>query len=209
MQQESVPITRKPIHAKVVLAGASGVGKTSISNRAFEGVFSEDTKPTVGSGFMKGTLNTSHGKVTLEVWDTAGQEHFSSLVPIFFNKASVVILVYDITDTISFNRIDHYLSMVNDKANDNCIIVLVGNKLDLVESKPSSRKVSLQEAQNLAQMIGAKYFLEVSALTGHNINKIFLSVANDPDLGTVSSQDDKIITPKENDQNVEKKGGCC
>ncbi|KAK8895773.1 Ras- protein Rab-31 [Tritrichomonas musculus] len=207
--EESVPVTNKPIHAKVVLAGASGVGKTSISNRAFEGAFSEDTKPTVGSGFMKGTINTPRGKVTLEVWDTAGQEHFSSLVPIFFNRASVVILVYDITDMTSFNRIDHYVTMVNDKANDDCIIVLAGNKKDLVNSNPSSRQVTTQEAQNLADTIGAKYLFEVSALSGENINKIFRSVANDPDLATVSSQEDKIITPQENPHVEQKKGGCC
>ena len=199
----------KEITAKVVLAGASGVGKTSISDRAFKDFFSYDTKPTVGSGFMKGTMNTKNGRVTLEVWDTAGQESFSSLVPIFFNKAAAAILVYDITDIQTFKRIDPYVSMVQDKANVNCIIVLVGNKKDLVHGPGkdgSERQVSIQEGQNEAEKIGAKYFFEVSALTGDSINDIFLSIVNDPDLVLASSQDEKVVLQAEP---ATKEGGCC
>ena len=65
--------------AKVVLVGAANVGKTSIITRAFKNYFSEDVKPTIGSGFAKGTFKGSTRSVALEVWDTAGQELYARL----------------------------------------------------------------------------------------------------------------------------------
>ncbi|OHT01900.1 Ras-related protein Rab5 [Tritrichomonas foetus] len=154
---------------------------------------------------MKGSLNTSLGRVTLEVWDTAGQEQFTSLAPVFFSNASAAILVYDLTERNSLYAIERYLSMISDRASENCIICLVGNKKDLVENDSSKREVSPEESIRFGSKIGAKYILEVSALSGENINDIFLSIANDPDLVGASSQEESIIKPETN------KGGksCC
>ena len=192
--------------AKIVMAGCSGVGKTSIINRVFSSKFSTDIRPTVGSGFKKGVLRKNGKKITMEVWDTAGQEQFNSLAPIFFTNAAAAVLVYDITDYNSFKMLDTYVQMVNDKANPNCVIAIVGNKYDLICQNESMRKVPLSEAEAFSESIGTSIFLEVSAKTGQSVNSIFELIAEDPNLHNVEKPINlNISTP---DPNPKKTKGC-
>lgn len=203
--------------SKIVLAGSSGVGKTSIINRAFERTFSEDVKPTVGSGFRKGVFRIKNKKITMEVWDTAGQEQFNSMAPLFFTNAAAAILVYDITDHNSFDVLGKtYIQMVNDRALPNCVVGIVGNKVDLIKTGGSSdsgvykqREVNYEEAESFCEEIDASFHLEVSALTGIGVDSIFELIAENPNLQNNSNKksapSDSVelnVTP------TQKKKGC-
>lgn len=192
--------------AKVVLIGAANVGKTSIINRAFKNTFTEDVKPTIGSGFAKGTFRGSERSVVLEVWDTAGQELYHSLTPMFFNGACVTVLVYDVTSRSSFEQMETYLQMVKEKVSPNCIIVLTGNKVDLAEeNNGAARAITFNEGQEYAARNNLAFFCETSARTGYGIDILLTGIVDNPDL-TFMGEIAELRAPQ---PTPEKKKSCC
>ena len=97
-------------NCKVVLLGESGVGKTSIINRYTLNTFKSQRLPTTGANFVQKTivLEDENKSIKFEIWDTAGQENFRSLVKVFYKNAAVYILVYDITRKSSFDELKKY-----------------------------------------------------------------------------------------------------
>lgn len=168
--------------AKVVLVGPSYVGKTSIIARAFNNTFSSNVRPTIGSGFAKGVIRGNNREVKLEVWDTAGQEMYQALTPLFFTGSSAAILVYDVTSRSSFEQLGKYKAMIDDSVPAECIIIVVGNKVDIVDNDEEQRQISYEEADEYATKIGAAFFCEVSALTGYGVDLLFSGVVDHPKL---------------------------
>ncbi|KAL7467065.1 hypothetical protein ACHAXS_007343 [Conticribra weissflogii] len=105
---------------------------------------------------------------------TAGQERFHSLGPIYYRDAKGAILVYDITDISSFQRMKSWAKELRKMVGDSSKICLfiVGNKLDLERNQ---RAVSNELAKKYADSVGAD-FLEVSAKTGYSIDNIFVGL---------------------------------
>ena len=95
---------------KVVLIGESGVGKTSIIAQFTKGIFNQDLMSTNGATFStkKKEFKDLNKNLSFEIWDTAGQEKYRSLARMFFKDATVVLLVYDITNKNSFVEIKNY-----------------------------------------------------------------------------------------------------
>lgn len=193
-----------PRIAKIVFVGSSGVGKTSIIQRAFDDTFTENTQPTVGSGFAKGTITANGRRITFEIWDTAGQEMYQSLTPMFFKDACAAVLVYDITQAESLTALDSYISIIKEKALMNVGLVFVGNKVDLEETK--ERKVSYKEGEDYANARNALFFVEASAATGYGVDVLFKSLATSTELPFID-QNQPVVTLAE-PQTAEKKG-CC
>ena len=101
----------KEIVCKVVLLGESGVGKTSIiQNYIFKKFNNNANISTIGINFQSKEMNfeEEEKKIKFEIWDTAGQEKYHSLAKIFFQDASVCILVYDITVRQSFEQLKNF-----------------------------------------------------------------------------------------------------
>ena len=98
-------------NCKVVLLGESGVGKTSIISRFINDTFEEGLMTTTGASYAGKELifkDFNNQVVKFEIWDTAGQEKYRSLTQIFYKDASIAILVYDITDSDSFEELQNY-----------------------------------------------------------------------------------------------------
>lgn len=132
---------------KVVLLGEGRVGKTSIYLRYTKGEYSDRQVTTLQAGFAekKITINTptlDKQEVTLTIWDTAGQERFHALGPIYYRGASGALLVYDITDSESFNKVKNWVKELKKIMNNEIIIIIAGNKVDLEKN----RSVNEQEA---------------------------------------------------------------
>lgn len=92
---------------KVCLLGDSGVGKTSIVLRFVTNTFRENPGSTIGASFMTKTLvvgENENDKKTFrfQIWDTAGQEKYRALAPMYFRGAAAAIVVYDITKESSY-----------------------------------------------------------------------------------------------------------
>ena len=125
----------------------------------------------MGIEFDTQMLDTPHGKVKAQIWDTAGQERFARvLLPTYFRKAKGVILVYDITNSKSFESLsERWMAQLNDHASaDDLAKLLVGNKSDL----EGSREVSREKALQFCQQYGME-LLETSAKSGTNVLQAF------------------------------------
>ena len=99
----------KPINIKVVLIGEAGVGKTSIIMRYITNIFNPRQLATQGASYVSKMVEINKNqKVKFELWDTAGEEKYRAIARVFYQNASVCILVYDITRKSSFDEIKNF-----------------------------------------------------------------------------------------------------
>ncbi|KAF9580276.1 Ras- protein Rab-10, partial [Lunasporangiospora selenospora] len=154
---------------RIVLAGDSGVGKTSLIGQFLGIGFQADLFcPTVGANVEKRRMNIRGQDISVQIIDTCGQERFRAIPPMHFREAAGVILVYDIRRPESFKNIYRWLWMVKDHAPEDASILLVGNKADL----ESERAVSTEEGETLANERQLR-FLETSATDKDNVDWAF------------------------------------
>ena len=86
--------------------------------------------------------------VNCQIYDTAGQERYHSIVESYYRKANAVLLVYDISEKQSFEKIKkYYIKQIKDKCKKDIPIILLGNKTD----KENERKISKEEGMALAK----------------------------------------------------------
>ncbi|OHS94076.1 Ras-related protein Rab-21 [Tritrichomonas foetus] len=183
--------------AKVVLLGNSGAGKTSILQSQLQNLSNISIQPTIGCQFHEVPININNETVALKVWDTAGQEVYRSIVPVYVRDAAAAILVYDITDLSSFQSLDQWRSLLLEEQTGNVALHVVCNKIDLVDDAKVDEKVALQ----FADKIGASFF-KVSAIEGKGISELFTEVAK-------SINNDAFCRAKKVHINDNEGSGCC
>ncbi len=98
---------------KVVLLGEGRVGKTSILLRYTKGIYDERQQTTLQASFIEKTVQVGGNPVHLSIWDTAGQERFHALGPIYYRDADSALLIYDITDLESFNKVKKWVRHIH------------------------------------------------------------------------------------------------
>lgn len=151
---------------KIVLLGDANVGKSNIASRYFNNKFIQDSTSTIGVEFMVKKMTIGDNNYKIQLWDTAGQERFKSIVRSYYRCSHGIILVYDVTNKSSFNNIDKWLDDIKYNCNDTEIkLLLVGNKIDLVDD----RQVSYQEGLEFAQKKSLD-FIEVTSYNALNDN---------------------------------------
>ncbi|GAB4814063.1 hypothetical protein N2152v2_001109 [Parachlorella kessleri] len=182
--------------SKLVLLGEMGCGKTSI--------FTENQESTIGASFFTKTLPEKH--VKFEIWDTAGQERYHSLAPMYYRGAAAAIVVFDVTHPSSFERAKKWVwELRQNVQNPNLIIALVGNKVDLAES----RQVSEADARGYASEGGLLYF-ETSAKNNINVTQLFEEVADKlPKQAAAVQPVSGGITLSEQPAVQQRKSSCC
>lgn len=151
---------------KVVIIGDSNVGKTCLIERYCENKFG-DTQPTIGALHKVKTVND----VELDIWDTAGQERFKSMIPMYYKGAKAIIVAYDVTSMNSFEGAKKWIQEIEANTS-NIIVVLVGNKMDLIQK----RVVNKENAKNFADLKGFMYY-ETSAKDNVNVFEAFDAIA--------------------------------
>lgn len=157
---------------KVVLLGEGCVGKTSIVLRYVEDKFNPQHISTLQASFLTKKVNLDNGnKVQLNIWDTAGQERFHALGPIYYRGSHGAILVYDITDQDSFQKVKNWVKELKRMLGSDIILTIAGNKIDLEEQ----RTVPEDDAITYAESVGAHYF-ETSAKTNDNVDELFMEL---------------------------------
>ena len=156
---------------KIIFTGDSGVGKTSIINSIMGQKFSPEYEPSIGVDFFSKTIRYKGRLIKLQIWDSAGQEKFRSLIPNYIRGSSLIFLVFAIDNKESFQHLNEWIDFILNVENGN--IVIVGNKIDLKDS----RQVTKEEAEKFCQEKKYEYF-EVSAKERTNIDTLlFTSVA--------------------------------
>lgn len=164
-------------HRKLIMVGDSSVGKTCILSRLTNDSFHYETNSTIGASNARKVVKSPYGdSILFNIWDTAGQEKYRSLTPMYFTNASIAILTFDITNESSFNVLDEFVDLLDEQAPKSCQRVLVGNKSDL----ESERVISHQDASHYAEVIGAAFYMETSAKENLNIKTLFEACANLP-----------------------------
>ncbi|XP_017779321.1 PREDICTED: ras-related protein Rab-37-like isoform X3 [Nicrophorus vespilloides] len=160
---------------KVMLLGDSGVGKTCLLVRFRDGLFlSGNFISTVGIDFRNKVVNVDQTRVKLQIWDTAGQERFRSVTHAYYRDAHALLLLYDVTNKTSFDNIRAWLGEIREYAQDDVVIMLLGNKADAgVE-----RAVRREEGERLAREYNVA-FMETSAKSGQNVDLAFLAIARE------------------------------
>ena len=205
---------------KTILVGDSQVGKTSIITQYIRQSFDEEYLPTISADKSIKDLIIEKQPLTLEIWDTAGQEIYRNVNKIFMKNAKIALLVYDITNKESFDSLDSWYNQIcenNDK--ENIIIGVVGNKSDLYEE----RVIEENEGQNYAERINGIWG-ETSAMDFDSVNSFFEKLAiaylNKEKQKQKTTSNEKIKEDNNNTVKIEKenhvdnnkkkeKGGCC
>ena len=190
---------------KLLVIGDSGVGKSCLLLRYVDDTYVDSYLSTIGVDFKISTIELDGKVVKLQIWDTAGQERFRTITSSYYRGAHGIIIVYDVTDSNSFNNISHWLETIDRYASEGVIKMIVGNKSDLV----TKRTVPRQTAENLAKSHGLNYF-ETSARDSTNVNEVFDELSRE-----IKKKINNIpITPKANIisakiQKKSEKKGCC
>ena len=159
---------------KIIFTGDSGVGKTSIINSIMGQKFSPEYEPSIGVDFFSKTIRYKGRLIKLQIWDSAGQEKFRSLIPNYIRGSSLIFLIFDVSKKESFQHLNEWIDFITNIEKGN--IVIVGNKIDLKENI----EVTREEAEKFCSEKKYEYF-EVSAKEGTNINSLlYTSVASLP-----------------------------
>ena len=153
---------------KLIVVGDQNTGKSCILNRFANNTFQENYQATIGLDFQTKNVTIHNQDIRLTLYDTAGQEKFRSLIPMYIREAQIILLVYDITNKESFDSIPKWFSDILNVKNDEAVFVLIGNKIDLT----NSRKISYNEGKRLANEKNI-IFEELSAKNGTNFNDLF------------------------------------
>lgn len=155
---------------KVIFLGGAGVGKTSVIKRQVSGTFDFKMAPTIGSAHELTEIEIGENVVELCIWDTAGQEQFHSLVPLYIRNSHVAVIMTSITDHNSLSDIEHWIRLLHEN-NEYPRIVVAVNKIDL----QGTREMMDEITSKLENRYGTVMF--VSARTGDGIDELFYAIA--------------------------------
>ncbi|XP_036381363.1 ras-related protein Rab-26 [Megalops cyprinoides] len=190
---------------KVMLVGDSGVGKTCLLVRFKDGAFLAGSFiSTVGIDFKNKVLNIDGVKVKLQIWDTAGQERFRSVTQAYYRDAHALLLLYDVTNKTSFDSIQDWLTEIHEYAQQDVVLMLLGNKADATHD----RVVKREEGEKLAKEYGVP-FMETSAKSGLNVELAFTAVASELKHRVMKEPSEPQFHLQDYVNKEMKSAGCC
>ena len=203
---------RQSFEFKVVLLGEGCVGKTSIFLRYTEGKFNERHDSTLQAAFKTKKLSIAGKRVALHIWDTAGQEKFHAIAPIYYRDSRGAVLVYDITDANSFDRVKTWVKELRKMCGADLVLTIVGNKSDLERN----RHVEEWKALEYAEQVGAKH-ATCSAKQNKGIEELFLELTrrltspgnSTPKASPPSRPQPSLDIVDDDAKPLGKEGGCC
>ena len=153
---------------KLIFLGDQSVGKSCILNRFMNDTFTEEYQATIGLDFQSKNVRIDNQDIHLLLYDTAGQEKFRALIPMYTRDANIILLVYDVTSKDSFLHLSDWLRDLTNVKKEEVIFAVVGNKTDLDDR----REVNSNEGENYAKEHDF-IFAEVSAKTGDGFSELF------------------------------------
>ena len=163
---------------KVLLLGDTNVGKTCFLFKYTDNTFHENHIATIGLDYRVKKIKLKNGKeISLQIWDTAGQDRFRAITKNYYKGAHGIVLIYDITNNQTFENVSKWVNQIHEEVSLNVVIFLAGNKIDLEEK----REISYEIGEKLAKELGCTFF-EASAKTGVNIDEIFNELAESLDV---------------------------
>ncbi|OHT04597.1 Ras-related protein Rab-5A [Tritrichomonas foetus] len=194
---------------KIVMVGESSVGKTSITDRIVNDHYEENVCSTLGTTYSTKKTTIDGHDITFQIWDTAGQEKYRGIAPMYFRGAHVALCIFSVLDQKSFAAVDEWIKSLNDKADPNILIFLIANKIDLADEREVTRNEGMEKAR--------KYHIpyhEVSAKTAEGfetflylIGKTYMDQTEKPE--EISEKSIKITAEDYSKDKHSKKNSCC
>ena len=198
-----------PIDIKLILLGETAVGKTSIINRYVQDSFSDSLMSSTSMAYVQKKITLNRQKISLNIWDTVGQEKFRSLSKLFFKDTKIVILVYSIVDKKSFDNLSYWLNSVKETIGSDFILGVVGNKCDLFLEQKVDEELGAEFAKNnggIFEQISAK---ENRTGLDNYITKLVSEYLKLNPQEITNKSNNSIHLFKEDENTEEVKAGCC
>ena len=197
--------------AKILTIGESGVGKTCILLRYTDNKFIKHHLTTIGIDYKTKDVNINNKSIKLKIWDTAGQERFRNITQQYYKGADGIVLVFDLTDRNSFEKIREWMKQIQSYTQKESIaIVLLGNKCDA-----ENKAVTIQEASEIASEYNMKFF-ETSAMNNINIEESFtqlstqiMKIKEAKNASSEVSPNQTLQLKPSSNKEIKKKKGCC
>ena len=203
---------------KIIVIGDSGVGKSCFTNKSTKNIFEPNYNATIGFEFFTFNIRFNGKVVKLQIWDTCGQELYRSLITNFYRNSSLAIMVYSIISKESFDNVEMWLRELRSHSNPDVKVFLIGNKIDL----EAEREVTTEQGENFYKQNNLSLFMESSAKTGFNTQKIFVKAAeilyedynkykDDNSSNDMGSTDENNVNNRQklDIHNNKNKKGCC
>ena len=181
---ESINYSIISLRQKIIFVGDSGVGKTTLINRINNEEFKDLNESSVGIDYYSKNIKFGGEELTLQIWDTAGQEKYRGLIPTYARNAVLAFIIYDISSKQSFENLTGWIDYLN--SIEKMPMIICGNKIDLV------RQVTKEEGEKFAKKNNLVFF-EVSAKTNKNMNyMLYRSIAELPYFEGKNENKDKL-----------------
>ena len=152
---------------KIIVAGDTGVGKTSLVQRFVDGQFLANTKATIGADFSLKHVNLelpeTEISIILQIWDMAGEEKFRSVLPYYIQGTQGLILAFATDNKLSFKNLSNWLEVIKKYVNDPVPIVLISTKNDLDKEEDQSNLI-----ESFKEKYKIPFYFETSAKNGQN-----------------------------------------
>ncbi|MFX0104764.1 MAG: Rab family GTPase [Candidatus Hodarchaeota archaeon] len=147
---------------KIVVFGASGVGKTKLIEQISDKPLHEDTAPKVGVNFFIKRVNVDGHDYKLQFWNIVDDKKFGSLQKLYYTGASAVFFVFDLSRPETFNYYQtNFEEVWNQIKLDKCPVLLIGNKLDLVENLETIDREKYREFVKKEGLLG---YIELTSM---------------------------------------------
>lgn len=157
---------------KVIIIGEAGVGKTSLVKKFVSGHFTKDYRASIGTNmFIKKLDLNSDKKVSIQIWDIAGQEKWIKMRHLYYRGTHGALIVGDLSRRNTFEQIVHFWSPDMKKYCAEVPIILLANKSDL------NSDISKNDVEIVGKRINAKLIFHTSAMNGENVEKSFEMIA--------------------------------
>eukprot|EP00045_Choanoeca_perplexa_P023021 m.11645 g.11645 ORF g.11645 m.11645 type:complete len:207 (+) comp9867_c0_seq1:167-787(+) len=176
-----------PRELKLCLLGDAGCGKSSIAQQFVHGHCPTVLEPTIGASFLTKTIDINDTTCKFALWDTAGQEKYRGLAPMYYRGAAAAVIVYDITRRDTFQHVRSWVNELSTMGPAGVMLAIAGNKADLEDR----RQVTLKEGKEYATSVGA-LFLETSALKSTGVVNLFEQLG----MNVIKHQPEPAIAPK-------------
>ena len=182
---------------RVIFVGDSGVGKTSIITRVTTNKFDPSPSPTIGAGVRPFAIFINDQQVKFHIWDTAGQEIYRSIVPLYFKQALCALVVFSLADKKTFLNVPNWIDLLKTHSDVDIPVVIVANKNDLEDTEVDVATVkSFCESRKLPCFF-------TSAATGQQIQNMFEFIAKKYVLPSFSHSNENLFDEKKEEK------GCC
>ena len=206
------------ISYKILLLGDTQVGKTAFIRRFCDGKFEDESSiSTIGLDTKTKFIMHQNKKIELKIWDTAGEERFRSITKNTFKGAHGILLMYDISDKVTFKHIKNWINDIKTNIHvgfDKIALIILGNKCDLSDDL---RQVDQDDIDKFESENDDIKIMEVSAKIDKNINESMIALVEKMislGIGTkkvndYDYEDGRISITRNNNTKDTGKKGCC